>query len=98
MDPSFETLKRKYQRMPWIIRRFLSPVSWMYHFVKTVYTLFRPCAWLIQSRANENNDPVGLMFCGNFLDKNYMVRVAFRGRLFSNRVWESLDLADQEAH
>lgn len=76
--------------MPWIIRRFLSPVSWMYHFVKTVYTLFRPCAWLIQSRANENNDPVGLMFCGNFLDKNYMVRVAFRddcSQTEFGRVW-----------
>ena len=74
MDHFLKILKSQYQRMPWIVR---FPVSWTYYFVRTVYDLLRPCAWLIRSRADENNGPVGLMFCGKVQDKNYVVRMVF---------------------
>ena len=74
MDNFFKILKHKYQRMPWIVR---FPVSLVYCFIGMLYNLLKPCTWLIRSRADENHDSVGLMFCGDFQEKNYVVRMTF---------------------
>lgn len=85
-----EALKNKYKKSPRAIRMLLIPIYRSYQYFIRTYNSLRPHVWLIRGNNESNGSFISLMYCGDFREKNYFIRVALSGQCSQTelgRIW-----------